>query len=188
MIDRREIIKKAIDDCVATMYKVSQPPCDVNDLIRKSKESGEPPDTREEPLYNRHYLPQEVFTEIQDAYMDAYGIRSTWHDYVDTVKEYLEKGGPYYVYGNDHEKKLTHTKPLSEQIGEESAKIVFDLIDKCKHYYRYNADETTFKLNVCLGSSPTSDKDTVLDYYKKKGEPIEIDDSLYDTDEFWENI
>lgn len=188
MITREDVLKKAIEDCVATMYKVAQPPCDIYELIKKSKESGEPVDSDKEPLYNKHYLPQEVFTEIEDAYMDAYGIRSVWHDYVDTVKEYLGKGGPYYQYHENHEKELVHTRPLAELIGENNANIVFDLIDKCKHFYRYNVDENTFRMNVCLGSSPTSNKEAVEEYYKNKGENVVIDESIYDKDEFWEKV
>lgn len=188
MISRKDVLKKAIEDCVTTMYKSAQPPCDIRELIKKSKETGEAVDSDEDPLYNKHYLPQNVFTEIEDMYMDAYGIRSTWHDYVDTVKEYLEKGGPHYEYHENHKKELVTTEPLEKLIGKEHADIVFELIDKCKHFYRYNADECAFRMNVCLGSSPTSNKEVVEQHYKEKGEDVKIDDSVYDTDEFWDKL
>ena len=55
------------------------------------------------------------------------------------------------------------------------ADIVLDLISKCKNFYIRNGDENTFRINV-MNSSPTSNKQTVIDYWKSQGKDIEIKD------------
>lgn len=183
MESRKEILAKAYKDCISEMYSKAKPPLDINKLIEEHDPATGPIDTDDDPIFNRHYLPEKVFTEIEESYMDAYGIKSNWHDYVDTVKEYLEKGGPFNEYDDNGDKKLSMTKPLSELIGENNANIVFDIIEKCRSFYRFNKDESDFRFSVCLGTSPTSNKEKVIEYWRDHGVDIQIDDSEWDEPE-----
>ena len=80
-----------------------------------------------------------------------------------------------------------HTKPLEELIGKEHAEIVFDLIKAFKNFYRFDRDEETFSFHIALGASPTSNANTVKEYWKSQGVDIEIDEKENLTeDDYWE--
>ena len=173
MKTRKDVLIQAIDECVREMYELSQPPGDLTEIRRLAKEGLE---DEKHPFYKQHFLPQEIFTEILESYMDAYGVKSTWNYHVDTIKDYLKNGGTYTDY-SDGKKTYRHTEKLEDLIGKEHAEIVFNLINKCQGYYLFNGDENTFRFNVCLGSSPTSNRKTVEEYWSEKnGEQFKVND------------
>ena len=69
MLTRNDVLGKAIHECLADMYRWAQPSIDIDKLI----ESGFK-DSKEDPLYKRHYLSEKNFIYLRDIYKDAYGI------------------------------------------------------------------------------------------------------------------
>jgi hypothetical protein len=47
-------------------------------------------------------------------------------------------------------------------------------ITNCKEFYRFDREEADFSCSVALGASPTSNKETVIEYWKSQGKDIEI--------------
>ena len=54
--------------------------------------------------------------------------------------------------------------------------LVFDTIEDCKEYYKFDNRNQIFDYHICLGASPTSNKETVKKYWESQGKSIEIED------------
>ena len=56
----------------------------------------------------------------------------------------------------------------------------FEFLDMAGKFYNWNGDLNTFNINVYLGASPNSNKEAVIENWKKyRNKDIEIDDSVY---------
>lgn len=194
MLDRDSIMQKAINECYEEMYHRAQPSADYKELIEKVK-SGELQDSYEDPIYNRHYLSQEEFQYIRDKYKDAYGFKSHWNSDIELLESYLLNGGSkdkfipttmddtgYIKPGyRSYETVQPLVKQLRDIIQDDSKtktviETVFEMIKNCKNFYRFDREEQQFEISVTLGCSPTSNKQTVIDYWKSKGDNITIKD------------
>ena len=49
-------------------------------------------------------------------------------------------------------------------------------IKECKNYYRFDKTQEIFDYHICLGASPTSNKESVKKYWESQGKSIEIED------------
>jgi hypothetical protein len=192
-LTRKSVIQKAYDECLTEMYAKAQPPLDYMDVVRRLK-NGEEVETKLDPIYQRHYLSQYEFHYILDKYIEAYGMSPYWKDSVETVEEYLKKGGLKTVYKDDG-KTTVRTPKLVDEIGEENAEKVFALIKDCKDFYRFDREESDFSCAISLGCSPMSNKERVIQYWKEHGKDITIEDREPDTlwyrDEFgddWKDV
>ena len=213
MLDRDIIIERAIDECMEEMYQKAQPSANYKELVEKvkNKELFESP---EDPLYNRYYLSQEEFKYIKDKYSEAYGFKPHWKEDIEVLEDYLKKGGNKDKYipttmeedGSIHPgyRSYEKVKPLRSQIYELIADedvankvtdLVFKTIKECKDYYRFDKTQEIFDFHMCLGASPTSNKETVKKYWESQGKPIEIEDRnpflLWDMDYYgseFENV
>lgn len=198
-MDRSDILKKAMHDCYAEMYAKSQPSADYNQLIEDVK-SGKI--DKNEKIYNRHYLSEEEYKYILNKYIDAYGMKEKWRPYVDILLQDLSEGGykdAWIVeYDEDGEKvggyrgyeKLKpmedEIKDIIEQYGQQDecdkmskhiSDRIMELISTYRDYYRFDREESSFSASIALGASPTSNKDTVVSWWKEnKGIDIEIED------------
>lgn len=185
-IDRRSIIEEAYNRCMTEMYAKAQPSADYNELITR-KNAGEIVDTNIDPIYKRYYLSQEEFVYIRDKYIQAYNLTAHWHDDVDTVIDYLKNGGLTVVYKKDSSgnpyKTSENTPKLKDVIGEKHEGDVMRLINLCKNFYRFDGEESNFSCTLSLGCSPTSNKESVIQYWKEHGQEIIIEDR--DPDTFW---
>lgn len=194
MLDRDVIIKRAIDECMEEMYLKAQPSVSYKELIEKVK-FGEIEDSHENPVYNRYYLSQEEFEYIKNKYSEAYEFKPHWREDIEILEEYLTKGGnkDFYIPETMEEDGSTHpgyrsfakVKPLKEQLKEiihddkkldKVVNVVMSTIKDCKDYYRFDRTQEIFDFHICLGASPTTNKDTVKKYWESKGKPIEIED------------
>ena len=173
MITRDKVLAQGIEECYRAMYSVARPKVDYDELVKLHKEGKE---DEKHPFYRQYYIPNDLHNEILDEYRYAYGADSTWYDYVEVIEDAFKKG--LVKYGKDEDGMLTTKKipSLEETIGKENTEKVLELLDECKHYYRFNRDEHVFNFNVCLGCSPTSNKEEVIEYWKKQGVDVEIDD------------
>ena len=58
-----------------------------------------------------------------------------------------------------------------------------DYIKKFREFYRSDTYENSYNFNVCLGASPNSNKEAVIDNWKKyRNKDITINDNIYDED------
>lgn len=192
-MDRREMLSRAVTDCMREMYAKAQPSIDYDELIKKVK-SGEVEDTNENPVYNRHYLSMQEFDYIREKWAEAYGLKPTWKPNIELLESYLNEGGSKDKYIPERMDKhgLVHpgyrsyekVKPLVDQladlVGEEKAKsaykIVMDTINECKDFYSFDREYSDFCCSVALGASPTSNPNTVIKYWAERGITVEIEE------------
>lgn len=200
MLNRKEIIEKAVHDCFREMYAKAQPSADFDKIVQEFKEGKRDKDER---VYEQHYLSQEEYHYIVDKYINAYGMETHWKDDVEILEKYLAKGGSkekYFptTYDDDgnilemHHRGYEDVPPLRNHIedilnehlksdsnSELAATItdkVMELISTCKNFYRFDKEQSDFEITCSLGASPTSNPDTVKEYWKQKtGEDIQIE-------------
>ena len=68
-------------------------------------------------------------------------------------------------------------KEESKTAANNITKIVMDTIDECKKFYRFDREESSFRIAASLGASPTSNPESVKKYWKEKtGEDIQIEE------------
>ena len=194
MIDRDVIIKRAIEECMEEMYLKAQPSANYKELIEKVK-SKEIIDNSEDRVLDRYYLSQEEFEYIKNKYAEAYGFEPKWREYIEILEDYLKKGGNKDKYIPDTMEEDGHinpryrsyeeVKPLrtqiynliqDEELANKVSDLVFNTIKDCKDYYRFDNTNQVFDYHICLGASPTSNKETVRKYWESQGKTIEFED------------
>lgn len=153
--------------------------------------------------YEFYYLPQEVFKEIVNSYIDAYCIDSQQNllDIIDILKDYcLSPIKESYIKESDGETRRGYIHPDnikktvqsllqafyldsdcdSSYVADELVKIFFEFLDDAGKFYCWNRDLNAFNTTVYLGPSPCSNKETVIKNWKNyRNKDITIDDSLY---------
>ena len=205
MLDRETVLKRAIDECFAELYMNAQPKVDFKQLIEDAKagkidESETPVYNRyylshdEFKYITEKYIDayglRESWTsniDLVKEYLEKGGSKDKY------IEEYTDEHGNYHPGYKSYEK----VQPIKESIkniiarSENSeffsqeqldklasaiTKKVLDNINICQHFYRFDHDGSNFMYNVALGPSPTSNKQTVIDYWKKQGVDIDIVD------------
>lgn len=194
MLDRDTIIQRAVHECLEEMYAKAQPSASYKELIEKIK-SGEIEDSHENPVYSRYYLSQEEFEYIRNKYIEAYDFTPHWNKDIEWLEKYLLEGGnrDKFIPNTMEEDGFIHpgyrsyekVKPLKEQLKDvihdgkqldEVFGIVMNTIKGCKNYYRFDQTNEIFNYHVCLGASPTGNKETVKKYWESQGKTIEFED------------
>lgn len=170
-ITEYDILDKAIHECLCELYKRAQPSINLDEVLKYSD--------KPKKIYDHYYLSDENYRYITNMYLEAYGFKSHWEDNCETIKNYLINGGTKISFIPNENKMLIKTydktSPLSELIGEENSKLVEEGIKNCKEYFLNNHLENSFRFSV-MNSSPTSNKQQVIDYWKKEGKDIIIKD------------
>ena len=192
MINKRDILSKAIYECLIECYRWAQPSIDADKLIKENKIQEHPNDR----FFERYYLSHENFKYIQETYVNAYKIKSNWEDHVDLLVKYItSKDSKKDVYiPRDGDKPgyrgYEPIVPLNNiilnylrdyiikdkcQISESDSEVlqehILHLIDTCKKFYNVDPDYNTFLINTALGWSPTSNKEQVEKYWREHGRP-----------------
>lgn len=188
MLDKDTIMREAIDRCLSEMFEKAQPRANWHAYLELAKRGKI---SKDERVYERHYLSDTEFNYIANKYKKAYGFKRHWKDDCDWILHNLKEGGyrDAWIKDEDGDKHCgsEKTKPLNELIGNESAEKVYQLIEDFKDFYRFDREESVFDFNVYLGCSPTSNAQTVIDYWKSVGIDIEINEKKGLTeDDFWE--
>lgn len=199
MFNRDSVLDRAYHDCMREMYKRSQPSADYDQLIEDVKSGKIPKDTR---IYERYYLSMDEFIYIRDKYMKAYGLVEHWKPNIELLETYLNEGGTKdkWIPERVDEDGFKHpgyrgyeeVPPIKKQIEDligpflldktrESlskaiTEIVMDTINDCKEFYRFDRESDSFSASVALGASPTSNKDTVIEYWESQGVDVKIED------------
>ena len=149
-----------------------------------------------------YYLPKEIMKEICDSYIYAYRLDQQQEllDPIEVLKNYCkepivekyiegENGSPGYR-GYEHPDNLEKEikKVLSimncDDLSEQVCNKFFKFLDMAGSFFNWNKDVSTFNINVYLGASPCSNKQTVIDNWKiYRNQDIEIDESKYKDDD-----
>lgn len=192
VITRRDIIQEAYDACMREMYAKAQPSADYDAMVAGIKD-GTIQDTDKDPVYARHYLSQEEFNYILNKYIKAYGMEKKWNSYVGIIETYLKGGGHRNIYVNNSKELICvpHIKEaFTEEIydhfgnilGEDTEKLseilsnkVLEYVQWCRDFYRVDGEADSFLASIALGASPTSNPDTVIEYWAKQGIDIDIE-------------
>ena len=184
MLDEDKIMQEAIIRCYREMYRKAQPRGNFDELRRKVKNGEIPKDTR---IYERYYLPQKEYEYIVNKYVKAYGFSKQWDSDVDLILSNLKDGAYYETYDESCSRTSGKTKPLKNIIGEKNANKVIEIIENLKMFYAFDRKESIFRASVALGCSPTSNPNTVKEYWKSQGVDIEINEKKELTeDDYWE--
>lgn len=180
------------------MYAKAQPSADWDQIVEEFKEGKR---NKDERVYDQFYLSEEEYLYIVNKYLEAYRINSDWRDNVEFVENYLKDGGvkdkwipretdddgfthPGYRSYEDvpnlvdqFSKYLDNHSIKDKSIARDLANIVFDTINECKNFYKFDGEESSFKMTCAMGASPTSNAEMVKKYWKEKtGENIEIEE------------
>lgn len=183
MLDKDKIMEEAMIRCYREMYRKAQPRGDFDKYRRMIKNGELPKDTR---IYERHYLPQKEFEYILNKYVKAYRFENQWKSDVDLILQHMKNGGFRDAYYKD-KSIIEHTAPLYEQIGKENADKVIQFVEELKDFFRFDRDESEFRSSIALGCSPTSNPETVKEYWKSQGIDVEINEKKNLTeDDYWE--
>lgn len=194
MITRKKIIQRAFDECMTEMFAKAQPSIDYKQLIKDYNEGKVK--EGDVPIYDRHYLSFEEFKYIQQKYIDAYRLNNIWKENVDFIKNLFENGGlkDYYIerQGNSPGYRSSKKVPsLKKLIGKRLANKVMKAFDDMTSFYRFDREEEEFGIMTALGCSPTSNAQTVVDYWANLGIYINIDfrdpETLYYRDKYGDN-
>jgi hypothetical protein len=161
--------------------------------------------------YEFYYLPREIMKDICDDYVRVYRMDSQQEllDTIETLKNYCkepivdkyiegENGFPGhrgYDYPDNLEKELTTLIKMycddSEAdfgyVAKEVQSKFFEFLDMAGNFYNWNRDLNTFNMTIYLGASPNSNKQAVIDNWKKyRKQDIEINEEQIKKDYYGE--
>ena len=185
-ITRREILGEACERMIREMYMRAQPSVDINIYIDKFKSGELDPD--KDHVYDWHYLPMEIQSQIVQDYLNAYGANDWLKRACEFLFELFKEGGRRTVYEDifktgEKVRSSEKTETLDKLIGNENAEKVYKLMNDFLGFYRTNIDEHTIR--GAIFKCPTSNPKSVIE---KWGPDFKIDDSVYKgyDDEDWD--
>lgn len=201
---RRVMLERAYHECLAEMYRHAQPPLDYVEVLEKIRD-GQFADDDNDPLYKHHYLSDTDAKDIFDRYVTAYRLTNEWHSSIDLLLNDIQNGAitdKYIEDKTDEDGNVTErgyrgyeelpplVKVLEDVVGDKANEVydtVVKYIKNRRDFYRFDREEETLRFNVFLGPMPTSNKDDVTEYWRSKGQDIEIKDRINDNEEeLWE--
>lgn len=188
-LSREDIIREAIHRCKKELYARAQPSVNYDELYEKYKGS-------KERVYERYYLSREEILYVVDKYIKVYNLGDKFKDHCDLIIDNMEKGTitdnyideKYDVNGRRTPgyRSYKDVPPLAKTIGPENAQKVIDFIEDRKDFYCTDQESQRFQFAIMMGDSPTSNPNTVIDYWKSKGIDIKIDPRKHNNDYFWD--
>ena len=162
--------------------------------------------------YEFYYLPREVMKDICDDYVRAYRMDSQQEllNTIEILKKYCqepivdkyiddytdEHGNHHPGYrGYDHpdnlqtelQKIIVKENPESneQELASDCVSKFFEFLDMAGNFYNWNRDLNSFNISVYLGPSPNSNKEAVIENWKKyRKQDITIDESKYEEDNY----
>ena len=156
------------------MYYHAQPSLNFMEVVQNNTQS-------DDIFYDKHYLSKEFFECIMNKYIDAYGLSSKFKDHCELIENFFDN--PVEKDYSNGYKSYKDVEPLKDKIGEENWNIVKEYFEKTQNFYTRDMDKEKFSFNIC-NFGPTSNKQTVIDYWKSQGKTIEIKD--YNDDEIFD--
>ena len=139
--------------------------------------------------YEFYYLSENKIDEITDSYIHAYKLDSQ-QELLDTIEilknycrepiidKYIEKEGEPGYRGYEHpdnlEKEIFKVIDNNIPLYQPPIKLIsklqdkfFEFLDKAGKFFKWNMDLSAFRTEIYLGASPCSNKQTVIDNWKK---------------------
>lgn len=157
--------------------------------------------------YEFYYLPKEVLKEIVDNYIYAYEIDEHQNllDTIDLLKKYCDDPIEEFYHPGEGEnpgyrdyrhpdnlvtclisefKEYTSSN-ISEEIVDKAKDLFFKFLDMAGKFYNSHWWLNSFNTTVYLGASPNSNKEAVIENWKKyRNKDIEIDESKYNEEDY----
>jgi hypothetical protein len=149
--------------------------------------------------YEFYFLPREIMKDICDSYVHAYKIDNQQEllDTIETLKNYCKEpivdkyiddwtdetgfhhpGYRSYDHPDNLEKeleKILHNTSTARLIQEK----FFEFLDMAGNFFSWNRDLNSFNTSVYLGPSPNSNKEAVIENWKKyRNKDITINDYI----------
>ena len=192
MIERDDILMRAVDECVTEMYAWAQPPVDYKKCLDGTLK---PLDTKDDMFYKRHYLSHENICYIIDRFIYNYHIGNDWCSNMELLKNYITSSESVKdVYIKEDNKPgyrgYEKIKPLQDIVKNETEyKAILDLLDNAAHTYSRDSELSSFNWATMFGCEPISNKEVVEEYWREHGYPdftcidFNIEDILYPDDE-----
>lgn len=184
MLTRNQVLAEASEKCLQAIYEHVLPQVTWEEFVKENKEwkEGTP------RPYEFYYLPQEVLKDIVEEYQHAYRIGSEFAGNLDLLEDYFKRPTrDKYIEGTNEKpgyRSYEHFAALPDVIGQDHYDKVAEYIEEAKKYYNRDWELNSFNMTVYLGPSPNSNKQAVIDNWKKyRGKDIEIDDSYWNEDE-----
>jgi len=150
--------------------------------------------------YEFYFLPREIMKDVCDSYVHAYKMDNQQEllDTIETLKNYCKKptvdkyvddwtdetgfhhpGYRSYDHPDNLEKEIIKILPSNTDINiiKEINNKFFEFLDMAGKFYNWNRDLNSFSVSVYLGPSPNSNKEAVINNWKKyRNQDIEIDE------------
>ena len=205
MLDKNTILERAYEECMCEMYKKAQPSVDYKQLLEDVKSGKIDKNTKiyeryylsqEEFKYiqNKYLEAYRIkgvwkeYIEIVEDYLKKGGTKDKWvpeqvddtgfkqpgyRGYekvpsIDVQIEELIKNSAFYT-GSKMDEDLHY-------LVEDITLLILNNIKDCKEFYKFDTrDENSFYYSTALGPSPTSNPQTVVDYWKTQGVDIKIE-------------
>ena len=161
--------------------------------------------------YEFYYLPSDIFNDIKESYVYAYKLNGQ-KELLDTIEilknyckepivdKYIEgKDGEPGHRGYDHpdnlEKEIHNilykydTSDGYKDVSKELCEKFFEFLDMAGNFFNWNGDLNSFYMSVCFGASPNSNKQAVIDNWKKyRKQDIEIDEEQIKKEYYGEEL
>ena len=157
--------------------------------------------------YEFYYLPKEVLKEIVDNYIYAYEIDEHQNllDTIDLLKKYCDDPIEEFYHPGEGENpgyrdyrhpdnlatcliselKEYANSDISEEIIYKTKDLFFKFLDMAGKFYNSHWWLNSFNTTVYLGASPNSNKEAVIENWKKyRNKDIEIDESKYNEEDY----
>ena len=157
--------------------------------------------------YEFYYLPKEVLKEIVDNYIYAYEIDEHQNllDTIDLLKKYCDTPIEEFYHPGEgenpgyrdyrhpdnlvtcfiNELKEYTSSNISEEIVYKAKDLFFKFLDMAGKFYNSHWWLNSFNTTVYLGASPNSNKEAVIENWKKyRNKDIEIDESKYNEEDY----
>ena len=163
--------------------------------------------------YEFYYLPKDVMKDICESYIYAYRLDQQQEllDTINILKDYCRKPVvDKYIdswtdeHGNHHPGYRSYDHP--DNLEKEITKILgpeaednpyhvhkicnkfFEFLDMAGNFYNWNRDLNSFNISVYLGPSPNSNKEKVIENWKKyRNQDIEINEEQIKKDYYGED-
>lgn len=210
MVSRNDVIADAVDKCMKDLYSLAQPSITWEDFVKENKEylaKKEKWEAIENPTLSEfeycgpkpfefYYLPKKVLKEVCDDYINAYKLNDQQEllDIIETIKGYCldpisetwdEEFGRSFKHDDNLDKEIKtiiskRIEPAFEGVAPEIRDKFFEFLDRIGKFFSWHQDLNSFSSSIYLGASPNSNKEAVIENWKKyRNKEIEIDETKY---------
>lgn len=207
MITRDSILSKAIEECMKELYSLVTPSISWENFVEENKKYKE--ESNEPKPFEFYYLPKEILKDIVDSYVYAYKLDEQQNllDIIDILKKYCQDpiidkyikedenpGYRGYEHSDNLKKEIQRliqeydSSDISKEISEKCCNKFFEFLDMAGKFYKWNSELNYFSTSIYLGASPNSNKEAVIENWKKyRNQDIEINEEQIKKEYYGDN-